>query len=210
MLTYLHDIRNKLTLISYQATKLSKKHGEDDFISIRTNLVRINELLNDAYRHMRQQQHEKKIRYSPAEFVRQMDLLTETMQLLYPVQFQNDVCGYKTQENFNIEFNIGLVFRVIENAIDNSVNANSSKIIVRIIETAEFCVYEITDNGTGKIDNESDCPGEIISIVPHGIGKEIMTQNMNSIGGQIKWTGRIDHSGMIVSLFFPKILQHDI
>lgn len=204
MLTYLHDIRNKLTLISGHTTLLSKKYGEEDFHPIRTNIMRISELINDAYRHLQQINENPPINFTPQEFVRQIDLLTETAQLLFPIQFKNETRDYRPQDLFHIEFNIQMVFQVIENAFDNSVNASASKVIVRLLENDKFCIYEIVDNGTGKQMQTEYTSVNDVSIIPHGIGKEIMIQNMKSLHGKIEWARRMDQSGMIVRLYFPK------
>lgn len=203
MLTYLHDIRNKLTLISGQTTILSRKYGEEDFLPIRTNLVRISELINDAYRSLKNNNDDRLIVYTSQEFIGRMDLLTETAQILFPIDFKNETCDFLPKISFNVEFNIGDTFQVIENAIDNSISANSTKLIVRLFETTTHCIYEIVDNGTGKNTQETSYL-EGSSIIPHGIGKEIMMQNMEKIRGKIEWARRLDNSGMIVRLYFPK------
>ncbi|MBC7428941.1 MAG: hypothetical protein H7336_10040 [Bacteriovorax sp.] len=204
MLTYLHDIRNKLTLISGQTSILSKKYGEDDFVSIRTNLVRISELINDAYRHLKSETENRLLSFSSDEFMCKMDLLTEAAGLLFPVTIQNEICEYKAQNLFSLEINIGKVFQVIENAIDNSVKAGARKVIIRLLETREHCIYEIVDNGTEKSTTMPEYSMEVSSLIPHGLGKEIMINNMMGIGGKVEWTRRLDYSGMIVRLYFPK------
>lgn len=203
MLTYLHDIRNKLTLISVHTAILTNKYGEEDFLPIRTNLVRISELINDAYRHLKEGMSEHKVNLSPLEFVKQLDLFTETVELLFPLEIKNEVLDYRPQNSFNIDFQINQVFQVIENAIDNSVKANSTKVIIRLVETVSHCVYEIIDNGTGKLDHEHSYV-EDSSIIPHGIGKEIMMKNMEMVQGKVEWAQRFDQKGMIVRLYFPK------
>ena len=203
MLTYLHDIRNKLTLISGQTVILSKKYGEEDFLPIRINLVRISEIINDAYRQLSDNNSEKLLYLDPQELMRQLDLMTETAQLLFPANFVNEVSAYIPKKDYKIEFSIGHIFQVIENAIDNSLKANSTKIIIRLFETSTHCIYELVDNGTGKSPVESSSI-ESSSIIPHGIGKEIMMQNMQRIGGKIEWTRRLGNDGMIVRLYFPK------
>lgn len=202
MLTYLHDIRNKLTLISGHTTILSRKYGEEDFHAIRTNLIRINELINDAYRFMQEGYQESQISFTPIEFIRQMDLLTETVSFLYPVEVINEIRDYRPKNEFIIDFNINLIFQVIENAIDNSVKAKSTKLIIRLLESGNNCVFEIVDNGMEK--KQAETAFEEISIIPHGIGKEIMNENMKKVQGKIEWTRRLDNSGMIVRLYFPK------
>lgn len=202
MLTYLHDIRNKLTLISVHTGVLSKKYGEEDFHAIRTNLIRINDLINDAYLFMQQGYEECRLIFSPIEFVRQMDLLTDTISFLYPIEVINETRDYKPKSEYNIDFNINLVFQVIENAIDNSLKAKSTKLIIRLFESGNNCIYEIVDNGSSAKQAESTF--EEGSIIPHGIGKEIMNENMKKVHGKIEWTRRLDNSGMIVRLYFPK------
>lgn len=204
MLTYLHDIRNKLTLISVHTALLSKKYGEEEFFPIRTNLVRISELINDAYRELQRTNEYPPIMYTPQELVRQMDLLTETAQLLFPVQIKNETRDYKPQDFFHIELNIQQVFQVIENALDNSVKAQSTKIIIRLLDNGTHCIYEIVDNGTGKQQQDEYTTVNDVSIIPHGIGKEIMIRNMKNLHGKVEWARRMDQTGMIVRLYFPK------
>ncbi len=202
MLTYLHDIRNKLTLISGHTSILANKYGEEDFLPIRTNLVRISDLINDAYRHLKEGMTEQQMHLTPAEFVKQMDLFTETVELLFPIEIKNEVLDYRPKSHFQIDFHINSVFQVIENALDNSVKARSTKVIIRLVETVSHCVYEIVDNGIGKSDTDTFV--EDASIIPHGIGKEIMMQNMERVHGKVEWTRRLDQKGMIVRLYFPK------
>jgi signal transduction histidine kinase len=202
MLTYLHDIRNKLTLISGHTAILSKKYGEEDFHAIRTNLIRINDIINDAYRFMQDGYEESKLSFTPIEFIRQMDLLTETISFLYPIEVINETRDYRPRSEFSIDFNINLIFQVIENAIDNSLKAKSTKLIIRLFETGNNCVFEIVDNGMEK--KQTGSSFEEGSIIPHGIGKEIMNDNMKKVDGKIEWNRRLDNSGMIVRLYFPK------
>jgi signal transduction histidine kinase len=202
MLTYLHDIRNKLTLISGHTAILSKKYGEEDFHAIRTNLIRINDIINDAYRFMQDGYEESKLSFTPIEFIRQMDLLTETISFLYPIEVINETRDYRPRSEFSIDFNINLIFQVIENAIDNSLKAKSTKLIIRLFETGNNCVFEIVDNGMEK--KQAGSSFEEGSIIPHGIGKEIMNDNMKKVDGKIEWNRRLDNSGMIVRLYFPK------
>lgn len=202
MLTYLHDIRNKLTLISGHTSILSKKYGEEDFRAIRTNLNRINELINDAYRFMQEGHEESKLSFSPIEFIRQMDLLTDTISSLHPIEVINETRDYRPRSEFKIDFNINLVFQVIENAIENSLRTKSTKIIIRLLESGDNCIFEIVDNGPEEKQLESSFKD--VSIIPHEIGKEIMSENMKKVHGEIEWFRRLDNSGMIVRLYFPK------
>lgn len=207
MLNYLHDIRNKLTLISAQTAILSRKYGEDDFFPIKSNLVRISEIINEAYGQMNESNDNKNevpFFCTSEEFINQMDLLTEAAIELFPAEITNDVKKYVPKFDYKIEFNSEKVFSVLENAIDNSIKASSTKLVARVFETTTHCVYELVDNGTGKKEKTETASFEVTSNIPHGIGKEIMIQNMIKIKGKVEWTRRIDFSGMIVRLYFPK------
>ncbi len=202
MLTYLHDIRNKLTLIAGHTSILSKKYGEEDFLPIKTNLFRISELINDAYRHLKEEGEDLKSTYSPSEFIDQLYSMGESARGLFPVDIRNEIKDYRPREVYQIELNPKLIFQVIENAIDNSFKAKSTKIIIRLLDTGPSCILELVDNGVEKATTMSS-PVEM-SLIPHGIGKEIMMNNMKNIGGKVEWIRRLDNSGMVVRLYFPK------
>lgn len=203
MLTYLHDIRNKLTLIAGHTTLLAKKYGEEDFAPIRTNLSRISELINDAYRDLKDEGDQVNSTYTSADFINQMDSMVEAARALFPVSIQNEVKDYRRNNNFLIELNPKLIFQVIENAIDNSCKARSTKIIIRLLETDSFSILELIDNGNEKATTMSSPVA--VSIIPHGIGKEIMINNMLKAHGRVEWSRRLDNSGMVVRLYFPKL-----
>lgn len=202
MLTYLHDIRNKLTLIAGHTSILSKKYGDEDFQPIKTNLSRISELINDAYRHLKEESEDLKSTYSPTEFANQLHLMAESARGLFPVDIKNEVQDYKTRESYEVEVNPKLIFQVIENAIDNSFKAKSTKVIIRLLDTGPNCILELVDNGVEKSTTMTS-PVEM-SLIPHGIGKEIMINNMLDAGGKVEWIRRLDNSGMVVRLYFPK------
>jgi signal transduction histidine kinase len=201
MLTYLHDIRNKLTLISGHTTLLSKKYGEEDFTPIRMNLMRINEIINDAYKFMQQQIEEAPLSLSSDDFIKQLVLITEAVALLYPLEMVNEVANFHPRGKFDVDFDNGLVFQVIENVIDNSLKAHATKLHIRLLESGNDCIFEIVDNG---FKNETGVKSPTASAMPHGIGKEIIMDNMKKLNGKVEWTRRIDYSGMIVRLYFPK------
>ena len=105
---------------------------------------------------------------------------------------------------FKTIFNTDLTrINQLENAIDNSIKANSTKIILRLLETTSHCIFEVVDNGSESSPRDSNSI-ESSSVIPHGIGKEIMMQNMERIGGKAEWARRLDNSGMILRLYFPK------
>lgn len=202
MLTYLHDIRNKLTLIAGHTSILSKKYGEEDFLPIKTNLSRISELINDAYIHLKEENQDLQSSYSPDEFIEQLYSMAESVKKLFPVDIKNEVKDYRTRESYTVALNPKHIFQVIENAIDNSFRAKSTRVIVRLLDTGPNCILELVDNGVEKTTTMTS-PVEV-SLIPHGIGKEIMINNMKNAGGKVEWIRRLDNSGMVVRLYFPK------
>lgn len=201
MLHYLHDIRNKLTIIGGHTNILSQKYNPEDFLPIKTNIHRINDLVNDAYQTLNNKKTQEKDELSLKEFVKKIDLLAEAFIYAFPIQLINQVSDYCTSNEGSVHFNINLLIQVLENAIDNSLKADSSKLIMRVLEEGKFLVLELLDNGSGI--SASQSVGAEASVIPHGLGKKIMQENMQQINGKIEWAPRMDGSGMMVRLYFP-------
>lgn len=201
MLHYLHDIRNKLTIIGGHTSLLSHKYNPEDFLPIKTNINRINDLVNDAYQSLNNNKSEVKEELTLNEFIKKIDLLAEAFIFAFPLQLINQVSDYCTSTEGSVHFNINLLIQVLENAIDNSLKADSSNLIMRILEEGKFLVLELLDNGSGI--SASQSAGTEASVIPHGLGKKIMQENMRQINGKIEWTPRMDGAGMMVRLYFP-------
>jgi K+-sensing histidine kinase KdpD len=202
MINYLHDIRNKLALISGHATILSKKYGAEDFIPIHTNVMRINDLVNNVYSHFcaKDSPERTSVTTTVKDFVSQMDVLTDALKLIFPLEIQNEVLDFKPNPDWKILYNIELILQIMENAIGNSINANSTKIYVRVLEVDSKCIIELVDNGQGK----KEPPAlKKDSTIPHGLGTKIMRENMTAMNGKAEWIRRFDGNGMIVRLYFP-------
>lgn len=205
MLNYLHDIRNKLTIVSGHTNRLAQKYNADDFVVIKTNLVRINELINEAYEaHI----SEKKFQLEKVElnhFIKRVELLIDALDLNYSLKIKNELHEFDLHPvaDQKVFYSVPFIIPIIENALDNAVKANSSQLIIRaqVIDCA--FVLELVDNGSGICLNTKENSVTEQSALPHGLGKNIMSENMKKLNGKISWTPRMDASGMIVRLSFP-------
>lgn len=203
MINYLHDIRNKLTLISGQATILSRKYGPEDFVPIQTNIMRINELVNNAYTYLSTNDSTPPVLQTSStnEFLMQLNVLVETLKLIFPLEIVNEVLDFKTNQDFKICHNNDLILQIMENALGNSIDANATKIYTRVLEVDSKCIIELVDNGQGRAKEQH--PLQKASVIPHGIGTKIITKNMTDMNGKAEWIPRLDSSGMILRLYFP-------
>ncbi len=208
MLNYLHDIRNKLTIISGHATFLARKYdNHKDFLPIISNVSRINELINEAYVSMSEHNNPQLQKLSFNEFLKQIDLLLESLALNYSIEINNGINAFSgpVHENRRIELSMDPLISVIENAVDNAFKASATKLIFHVIQVDENAILEIIDNGIGI--NLTPTKSQLLlkenTLIPHGLGKNIMMENMKKLNGKISWAPRTDSSGMIVRLTFP-------
>ncbi len=208
MLSYLHDIRNKLTVISGHTTRLAKKYNDEEFVSIKTNLIRINDLINEAYEEYTQHKDMMGLTIETGEFLSQVELLVDALTLSFPIEIKNQVAQARLETKASVSVNINLLVQVLENAIDNSIKANSTKIYVRMLEGDRACIVELVDDGSGVSPIQVQAPdyNRDQTSIPHGLGKKIMVENMSKVGGKVEWLPRMDGSGMIVRLYFPLTL----
>jgi nitrogen fixation/metabolism regulation signal transduction histidine kinase len=93
----------------------------------------------------------------------------------------------------------------MENVLDNSLKANSSKIDIylsRKLDGNSF-VIDVVDNGNGLNHNKNVNLNN--TLIPHGLGTKIISQNMRIMNARVEWENRLDEKGAIVRLIFPFI-----
>lgn len=206
MLNYLHDIRNKITIVNAHTTLLSQKYHDEEISVITANMMRINDLINEAYKEFKllpaiEQSSNDNDEISLKEFTNKIDLIVESLSLSFPLEINNLMLSTEFKPASKIAFNLHSIMQVLENAIDNSLKANSSKLNVRISENESSCVIELIDNGSGI--SPLNKTNKDFSAIPHGLGKKFMIENMQKMNGTVEWCPRMDGSGMIVRLYFP-------
>lgn len=208
MLNYLHDIRNKLAVVTAHTSRLHRKYNDEEFMMIKTNLIRINDLINEAYQNSIEKKQDELQCVSVMDFVNQLDLLIEALALSYAVEFKNQIAKAVIQDAKNVNMNIHLLSQALENAIDNAIKANSSKIYIQLYEADRMITIEMIDNGNGITTERK--PVQDQSCIPHGMGKQIIQENMRKMGGTAQWVPRMDSSGMIVRLSLPSTIAPSV
>lgn len=204
MISCLHDIRNRLAIISAHTSLLAKKYGEEDFIPIKSNVSRINVLINDAYERLQDSSNLNIQQIELNEFANQMHIILKGIEELFS-SYKNDLIAPELTKlgSGKIEFNSSLMNQILENAIGNSVKANATKIHVRLFEFKDECIIEVVDNGSGFKDNDQFL--ETYSKIPHGLGTHVIMQNMKTLKGKTIWKERLDSKGVILRLVFSII-----
>jgi signal transduction histidine kinase len=185
---------------------LAKKYGAEDFTPINTNIMRINDIVNSAYIHLHAKEETKQAitNSSIKDFLDSMDVLVDAVKLIFSVEIQNEVLDFRPPaKNIEITKSIDLILQIMENAVGNSINANATKIYVRVLQVDTNCIIELVDNGVGGKPKEESPLLQKTSLIPHGIGTKIITKNMSDMNGKAEWHSRLDNTGMILRLYFP-------
>jgi len=208
MLNYLHDIRNKITIVNNYTALLSRKYNDEEINVITANMIRINDLLNEAYKEFKllpelEQNTIKNDEITLKDFENKLDLIIDSISLGFPLSINNLISSTQINGAAKIVFNMQTLMQVLENAFDNSLKANSSKLSVRLSIQETNCIVELIDNGSGISPLATAVKDS--STIPHGLGKKFMSESMKSLNGSVEWTPRMDGSGMIVRLYFPII-----
>lgn len=207
MLNFLHDIRNKITMLNAHTSRLSKKYNDDEIMQIKTTILRMNELINDAYEQFSESESTREFPMGKndslqlKEFAQKVESLIKNISQTFSIEIKNQINTTFYNDDSLVQYNPRLLLQVLENAFDNSLKANSSKIIVRVIENESYCIIELVDNGSGISPIVKLNP--VHTVIPHGLGKKIMQENMRKMNGKVEWSPRMDGSGMIVRLLFP-------
>jgi nitrogen fixation/metabolism regulation signal transduction histidine kinase len=182
------------------------KYGEEDFLPIKTNVLRINDIVNDAYGQLTVTKNNSgTIDTLPVrDFLKKIDVLVDALKLIFPVCFKNEIEDFEPSGDFKLSYVISNLIQIMENAVGNSVAANADTVYIRLLETDKHFVIELVDNGTGKNKNNNLTIKEY-SAIPHGIGTQIIETHMRGVNGRAEWRKRFDQDGMILRLYFPMI-----
>lgn len=179
-LSYVHDLKNKLTLL-YAISKKARQSQPLSDDKVNAVIERINEIL--------------KILSSDFDFETEgvislksygLNELNEfilsainKVKLLYP---EISIEYSKLCENWNnkINFDKDLLYQVLENAIENSNNAQARKIELSLLKENEFIVIKLSDNGEGFKNDIVDprLPANQVC------GINIIRQNMKRMNGE--------------------------
>lgn len=206
---FLHDIRNKLTILSGHSSKLSKKYGDVDFTVIAMNIARINELVNELYQCSERKRTYDLDSHEIKDFMFRLVAMTEVLSAQFSINIKCSILHSFQPKNEFIKINLKLLRQILENAVDNSLKAKSSVIDIYLLREKNNYIIDFVDNGVGinshQIGSSISTSVSDSSLVPHGMGTKIMFQNMKKMDARIEWTPRVGSRGTVVKFIFPII-----
>jgi signal transduction histidine kinase len=179
--SYLHDLNNKLTLIygALRSCKNGKIPPEEKIEAVKARIQDIIHSLNSEF----QFQEEHKIEFLTLSYVELREtllIMIEKLRRIYlgtSLSF-NELNGDSTLNPF-IKIEKNLLYQILENATENSVNASSSLIEISLIQELHSTKIEIVDNGTGFLENSRI---KDTAVETCGIG--IIKENMRLMDGE--------------------------
>ena len=195
---YLHDLNNKLTIIygALRSYKNGKVPPEERIEAVKARIQDILKALDTELQF--DGSHELEFRtLSCEEFKESLNLMVEKLKLLFletKISFKEIQSGQELQQYIKIEHQ--LLYQVLENAIENSVNANSSSIEITLSQNLNFTTIDILDNGTGFL-TKSELKRE--SSKTSGMG--IILENMKSMDAEASYS-TVQPQGVRLSLLF--------
>lgn len=202
---YLHDIKNKLTIILGHSFRLSRKHADIDFAPVITNVTRINEIVNDLYLYTDNKVNHELENYEITAVMFHLIAMAETLSAQFSIKIGTFILHDLKVNNEYIKLNLKLLLQVIENATDNSIKANSSVIDIYLLFEKGNYVIDIVDNGVGLNNHQNIKDNN--SLLPHGMGTKIIWQNMKKMNANVEWAPRGGNQGTIAKLIFPIIAE---
>ena len=138
---------------------------------------RIDEILQELGR-VNDLEIRENVRLIPAqEFCERINDLMKSLQGVYPglrLDFIQE--GHISSPYLRVPFEKNLLLQIIENALDNALNAGASNVIMKIRAQKEFLFLQIHDDGVGF----KGSTGTKFS--PLGFGTRIITLNCRRLG----------------------------
>jgi len=196
-----HDLINKYTILYYQVDYAIKNKVELKPEKIEPVVVRIGELINTVC--LWAQDKEKKYPHTVLTLNDFTNLLQTQIDKLGKI-FLNTRIFLElkiVEENNCISINAELLFQVLENCVENSVNAGKELVAFRVIKSNHLIQIAIIDS----MKRHSVKPKRLQSL-PNGIGKQIIQENVKKMSGRVTFTAMNDDQ-YCVTLSFPVITK---
>jgi signal transduction histidine kinase len=196
--SYLHDLNNKLTIL-YGALRSCKNGNipkDEKIEAVKSRIQDILRALNSEFQFEESQELEF-LSLSCEEFRECLVQIIDRLKLIYietNISFKEIPSDSKSNQYLKIENK--LLYQILENAIENSVNANSSSIEITLSQNLNFTTIDILDNGTGFL-TQSELKRE--SSKTSGMG--IILENMKSMDAEASYS-RGQPQGVKLTLLF--------
>lgn len=171
-----HDLNNKMALMK-NFLYLKERGLENTMEEMLPIFERIDEILQELGK-VNDMEIRENVKLVPAkEFCERLNELLKNLQGVYPnlhLDFIQE--GQISSPYLRIPFEKNLLSQIIENALDNALNAGAENIIVKIRAQKEYLFLHIHDDGLGF----KGSTGRKFS--PLGFGTRIITLNCRRLG----------------------------
>jgi signal transduction histidine kinase len=199
--SYLHDLNNKLTIIygALRSYKIGKTPSEEKIDAVKARIQEIIQALNSEFQ-FEEEHRTEFLNLSFVELRETLHLMIEKIRSIYlgtSLSF-NDVNGDSIFNQF-IKIEKNLLYQILENAIENSVNASSSSVQISLIQEIHSIKIEIKDNGTGFKENS-----QLEETVVKTCGIGIIKENMRMMDGEAAYFTN-NPQGVTLTLLFKSI-----
>ncbi len=149
--SYLHDLNNKLTILygALRSYKNGKIPHEEKIEAVKLRIQDILYALNSEFKF--EGTHDLEfISLSCEEFRECLVQMIERLKLIYietNISFKEITSD--SRPKYYLKIQNKLLYQILENAIENSVNAKSSSIEITLTQNLNFTTIDILDNGIG-------------------------------------------------------------
>ena len=197
--SYLHDLNNKLTLLYalLGRRKIETPPSEEKIAAVKD---RINEIVKCLYTEFQFEvdQSLNLSSFTIGDFRKYLSFVVSKLRRIYPEvwiiyqeSFDND--GTDLIINFDKNF----LYQALENAVENSKNANALLIEFKVYKKDNYLCLDLCDNGEGFKEIE-----KIDRLLPEASGVNIIKGNMLLMGGMVEYKSNIQ-GGVTLTLLFP-------
>jgi signal transduction histidine kinase len=195
----IHDLNNKLMLLYGYIRKLQQgnppSHEKIDAL-----IERINEMMKSLYSDYQPDFiHTPQLEaLSREEILKLVDSLKEKSAKIFPdIDIKTQITNVHLNHEAKIEVERELLYQVIENAIENSRNANATEVQMNLSFELDSVVIELCDNGNGFKTHK-----KLERLIPQATGMMIIQGNMQSMGARLKYLEN-KSAGVTLQLIFP-------
>ena len=199
--SYIHYLKNKVTLLQYFKDKIKGKVSDTDLSSYDKCLQQVRHLLDQAYLAANGKENSSLERIGVNELNLVLLESLRDLNILHPeIIFNYDYDKVEAILDFSIDFEKKLFFQVLDNLASNSVKANADMVEYTLSLGDEGLHVTVRDNGS--MDNYKN--GRVNGMIPKGQGMGIIQKNMNLMKGSASMLNT-KNEGFLVNLFFPRI-----
>ena len=198
----IHDIKNKLALIDLYSRRLLKKEQLEDALHIQGCVQRIASLLVELNQALECEGSLSNLVPYP-EFEQKLFHVLSEINKSYLISLS--LKSQLQDKNFFVKCSNHRLHRVLENIIDNAFRAQAKNLAITLASDNNFLTIELRDDGSKQREIvEESLELESFDELPSGMGKQIITENVNALGGLVCWNDQ-HKDGHTVTISFPQI-----